>query len=67
MLVREAIKGLDFYTVVKEGKFLIIKNPEHEKHFTNNKDYTKESILNMEVTDIRRINGIINDLTRITV
>ena len=57
MLVKEKIKDLDSFIVTKGGKFLIIKNPDRNIHFTTDKKYTKEKILNMEISKIELLKG----------
>ena len=44
MLVKEKIKDLDSFIVTKGGKFLIIKNPDRNIHFTNEKCINKQYI-----------------------
>ena len=57
MLVKEKIKNENSFVVTKNGKFLIIKNPDRDIHFTNDKKYTKEKILNMEISKIELLKG----------
>ena len=57
MKVKEKIKNLDSFIVTKGGKFLIIKNEGGNIHFTNDKKYTKEKILNTEIRKIELLKG----------
>ena len=67
MLVKEKIKNLDSFIVTKGGKFLIIKNKDRDMHFTNNKNYTKEKILNMEISKIELLKGQYANYTAIRI
>lgn len=67
MLVKEKIKNLDNFIVTMGGKFLIIKNQNRDIRFTNDKEYTKEKILNMEISKIELLKGQYADYTAIRV
>ena len=67
MLVKEKIKNLDSFIVTKGGKFLIIKNPDRNIHFTNDKKCTEEKILNMEISKTELLKGQYANYTAIRI